>query len=409
MTRPAGHTAPADALANVREYRGREVHRIIGLMTGTSADAVDAALVELRGGADATPRVLAYRETPLEPSLREEVLEVAGAQAMPLERLMRLDVALGECYADAVERLLEQADLGADEIDAIGMHGQTVRHVPRHHGQGRAMSLQIGSASVLAERIGVPVVSDFRTRDTAAGGEGAPLVPLVDWWLFRSDDESRVLLNLGGVANLTYVPRGATLDDVLAFDTGPGNAVVDALVSLQSSGAEAFDRNGERAARGAANAALLEELLADPFFELEPPRSTGRESFGASYALALAELARGMGLVPDDVIATATELTATTISTGITRFVQPLGPVDAVYVSGGGVRNDALMASLIRLLAPARVRALSALGIEPAAKEALAFALLAHRTLWGVPGNVTGATGATHPVVLGHITPGAWS
>ncbi len=398
-----------DALAGIRDYRSRPRHRLVGLMTGTSADAVDAALVELDGLDDTAPRVLAYRETALEPAVRQEVLEVAGGGAIALERLLRLDRALGECYAAAVLALLREARVPASGVDAIGSHGQTVRHVPRHHGGGQAMSLQIGSASVLAERTGIPVVSNFRTRDTAAGGEGAPLVPLVDWWLFRSPEESRVLLNLGGVANLTYVPKRAALEDVLAFDTGPGNAVVDALVSLQSSGGETLDRDGARAARGTANAALLEELLADPYFELPPPRSTGREHFGAPYALALADLARGIGLEPDDVIATATQLTVAAIAASVRRFVAPRGPVDAVYVSGGGVRNETLMQSLVKALAPARVRPLTALGFEPDAKEALAFALLAHRTLWGVPGNVTGATGATHPVVLGNITPGAWA
>ena len=406
MTRPE----PRDALARVRDYRARARHLLVGLMTGTSADAVDAALVELTGAhPDAEPRLVRYRETPLDRETRREVIELAGADAVAPERLLRLDAALAERYAAAVLELLAEAGVEAADVDAIGSHGQTVRHLPRHEAGGRALTLQIGSAAVLAERTGIPVVSDFRARDVAAGGEGAPLVPLVDWWLFRSSEESRVLLNLGGMANLTFLPRDARLEDVLAFDTGPGNAVVDALVSLQSSGVESFDRNGARAARGRPGAALLEELLADPFFDLPPPRSTGRERFGVAYAEKLAGLAAAMGLADDDVIATATELTAASVERGIARFVRPRGPVAAVYVSGGGARNATLMAALARRLSPARVQPLTALGVEPAAKEALAFALLAHRTLWGVPGNVTGATGAAHPVVLGQITPGGWS
>ena len=401
---------PADALAGLRGYRARASHLLVGLMTGTSADAIDAALVRVdgTGGADAAtlPTVVAYRETPLDPRMRREVLELAAAEVVAPERLMRLDAALGECYAAAVLELLVETGVPPAAIDAIGSHGQTVRHVPRQHGLGTALTLQIGSAAVLAERTGIDVVSDFRTRDTAAGGEGAPLVPLVDWWLFRSATESRVLLNVGGMANLTYLPREAGLDQVVAFDTGPGNAVIDALVTRLTSGRESFDEGGRRAQRGAASAALIEELLADPFFDLPPPRSTGREHFGAGYAATLADLAAGLRLSPDDCVATATELTAASIERGIARFVRPRGVVDAVYVSGGGASNTALLEALARRLAPATVRTLSELGFEPAAKEAMAFALLAHRTMCGLPGSVVGATGAVHPVVLGHITPG---
>jgi anhydro-N-acetylmuramic acid kinase len=400
----------ADELAGLRGYRARASHLLVGLMTGTSADAIDAALVRVEAGGETggepVATVVAYEESALEPELRREVLELASADVVPPERLMRLDAALGERYAAAVLELLAAAGVRTDEVDAIGSHGQTVRHLPRHRGLGTALTLQVGSAAVLAERTGIAVVSDFRTRDTAAGGEGAPLVPLVDWWLFRSMTESRLLLNVGGMANLTYLPRGAGLDVVLAFDTGPGNAVIDAIVERQSSGRETFDADGQRARRGTVSSALVEELMADPFFDQPPPRSTGREHFGARYATKLAEVAAGMGLGADDTVATATELTAASIERGVARFVRPRGGVDAVYVSGGGARNAALMEALARRLAPASVRSLSVLGFEPAAKEAMAFALLAHRTLSGLAGNVVGATGAAHPVVLGHITPG---
>jgi len=261
-------------------------------------------------------------------------------------------------------------------------------------------------AAVLAERTGISVVSNFRAGDTAAGGEGAPLVPLVDWWLFRSDRESRVMLNLGGMANITHLPQSATPDQVVAFDTGPGNAVLDALSRQLSSGARHFDQDGAAAARGTPSEALLSELLADPFFAQPPPRSTGRERFGERYAAQLAELGSGMGLGDDDLLATAVELTSASIAGAIERFLVPLGPIEAVFVSGGGVRNQALMRSLERRLLPARVRSLETLGVAPESKEALAFAFLAHQTLCGLPGNVPGATGAQHPVVLGQITAG---
>ncbi len=401
-----GNHDPLDA---VRGWRGRNDHLVVGLMTGTSADAVDAALVRFEGhGLDSLHSVVAYRETPLEPALRREVLEVAAADRLAPERLMRLDAALGERYAAAVFELLAMAGVDRAEVHAVGSHGQTVRHVPRDVGDGQALTLQLGSASVLAERTGLTVVSDFRTRDTAAGGEGAPLVPIADWWMFRSSEESRVLLNLGGMANVTHLPRGGTLEDVVAFDTGPGNAVLDALVGLRSEGGgETHDRGGELALRGTPNGALLAELLGDPFFETPPPRSTGRERFGEQYAGKLRDLCLTLGIFGEDILATAVELTAASVTDAIQRFLVPRGGVDVVYASGGGVKNAALMRSLERRLGDIPLKPLGMLGVQPESKEAIAFALLAHLTLSGVPGNVPGATGALHPAVLGHITPGA--
>jgi len=251
------------------------------------------------------------------------------------------------------------------------------------------------------------VVSNFRVRDVAAGGEGAPLVPLADWWLFRSPDESRVLLNLGGMANVTYLPKGGALDQVLAFDTGPGNAVLDALMSLRTRGAERHDAGGKAAARGTVSQTLISELLSDPFFAQPPPRSTGREHYGEHYAVTLRELGHTMGLSDDDVLATAVELTAVTVADAISRFLAPRGGVDAVYASGGGVENVTLMRAIGRRVAPVRIEKLDALDVPPSAKEAIAFAFLAHQTLCGLPGNVPSATGAARPAVLGEITPGA--
>jgi len=396
----------SDAWARLREYPARRDPVVVGLMTGTSADAVDAALVRFAGaGALARPVLSRFRETPLDPALRREVLELSAAGLWEPERLLRLDAALGECYAAAVADLLREAGCAAAEVDAIASHGQTVRHVPRAAGGGRALTLQIGSAAILAERTGIDVVSDFRSRDVAAGGEGAPLVPLADVQLFGSDRESRVLLNLGGMANLTWLPAGEA-ENPLAFDTGPGNAVMDALAELRSGGRERLDAGGACAAGGRANAAFLDELLADPFFAQPPPRSTGRERFGAAYARDLRDRGLARGLAEADIARTALELTAASVARAIDRFVRPRGRVDAVYASGGGVANATLMASLANRLAPARVESLEALGVPPAAKEAMAFALLGHLTLCGHPGNSPAATGAARAVVLGHVTPG---
>jgi anhydro-N-acetylmuramic acid kinase len=395
-----------DALSSVRDYRTKPERLVVGLMTGTSADAVDAVLVRLKGeGLAATHEVLAERESPLDDELRNEVLAVAAAKTLEPERLMRLDVRLAEVYAEAVHGIAEEANVKLSAICAIGSHGQTVRHLPRS-GAMRALTLQLGSASTLAERTGITVVSDFRKRDTAAGGEGAPLVPIADWWLFRSEKESRVLLNLGGMANVTWLKKGGALADVIAFDTGPGNAVLDGLVRAGTHGLARHDDSGKLAASGRVHEALLEELLADPFFSLAPPRSTGRERFGDGYAERLAEVGEGMGLTLEDTLATAVELTAASIEQAVREHLSPRGKVDAVYASGGGVRNVSLMLALRRRLDGIRLDRLDALGVSAGTKEALAFAFLAHLTLSGEPGNVPGATGARHTVVLGSITPG---
>lgn len=378
----------------------------MGLMTGTSADGVDAALVVFRGlGPESAHTLEAYQETALEPELRREILEVAGAERVAPERLLRLDNALGERYAAAVLELLAASGRTTDEIDAIGMHGQTIRHVPRSAGGGQALTWQIGSPDVVAERTGTLVVSGFRSRDTAAGGEGAPLVPLVDWWLFASPEESRVLLNLGGMANVTYLPRGGATDDVIGFDTGPGNAVLDALAGM-SAEPSPYDEGGRAAQRGRLSGELLAELLRDPFFAQPPPRSTGRERFGRDYAGTLRKRGLAAGLSEDDVMATAAALTAASVAEAVKRFLVPRG-VDAVYASGGGVRNRALMDALAERMHPLPLSTTEALGVRAEGKEAMAFAFLAHQTLCGLPGNVPGATGATHAVVLGRLTPGS--
>ena len=373
----------ADALRGVRGYLDAREHLVVGLMTGTSADAVDAALVRFTGlGLASTHTLVAYRESPLEDALRREILEVAAAGTLAPERLMRLDAALGERYAAAVLELVAEAGVALAEVDAIGCHGQTVRHLPRGDGAAGALTLQIGSADILAERTGVTVVSGFRPRDTAAGGEGAPLVPLVDWWLFRSADQSRVLLNLGGIANLTYLPRDGSLADLLAFDTGPCNAVLDALAARLSvaSSAATMGEPVRAASRVAAPArgparrpvlrphpaaldrarALRRRLRRHTRREGAHTRGHRRRSDGDR-----GRAGRGRGL------------------DAVSGFISPRGGVDAVYASGGGVKNPSLMASLARARPPRASIPADALGVSPDAKEALAFAFLAHQTLCG--------------------------
>ena len=381
-----------DAFGRMRGYLGRSEHRLVGLMTGTSADAVDAALVVLYGDGP-TPRaeLTAYRETPLEGGLRREILEVAAAETMPLERVMRLDAALGERYAAAVLELLAAAKVEPGRVDAIGSHGQTVRHLPRHVGGGIALTLQIGSASILAERTGITVVSNFRARDTAAGGEGAPLVPLVDWWLFRTGEESRVLLNVGGIANLTLLPRDAGARGCAGVRHGSGQRRPRCARPARERRPERLRRRRRarragpgqrRAAHGAAGGSVLRPSAAAPRRDASSsvrPMHPSSPSWGPPWASRPRICSRPRS-----------SWSPPRWPTPSRSLRAPRASVDVTYVSGGGVRNTALMAALARRLRPTRVAPLSTLGVEPAAKEALAFALLAHRTLCGLAGNVPG-------------------
>jgi len=373
--------------------------RYLGLMSGTSLDGVDAALVQVDEQDD---RLAARLEAFLcVPYQAEQRAAIRVALAGGARELCRLNVELGEWFADAALRLLERADVKAADIAAVGSHGQTVWHEPPAAGQ-RGATLQLGEPAVMAERLGVPVVSDFRARDVAAGGHGAPLVPIVDRLLFSVPDGRRALQNIGGIANLTLLPPEGSAEPVIAFDTGPGVAVIDAVVSLLSGGAEHYDAEGRRAAAGRPNEELLAELLDDRYFRGRPPKSTGRERFGEAYARSLIRRGREMGIPDDDLVATATALTARSIAEAYGFLdAQP----DECIVSGGGARNPTLMQMLAEQLDPLPLADLSALGWDPDAKEAVAFAILAHLFQTGRPGNVSSVTGAAGPRVLGKLTP----
>jgi anhydro-N-acetylmuramic acid kinase len=361
----------------------------VGLMSGTSLDGMDAALVRFAG-----PTHVELVEFVSRPYARHERDTMLSAlrDGTPAA-LAVLHVQVAEWAAETADLLLAEARVAASELAFIAMHGQTVWHEPPR------VSWQLGEPAVLAERFGRPVVSNFRARDVAAGGEGAPLVPIADVLLFAAAEGPRTLLNIGGMANLTWVPRRAAERGVVAFDTGPGVAVVDAVARLVEP-ALPFDREGELAARGEVDEAVLRELLADPFFELPPPRSTGRERFGEAYARALHARVPGC-----DGVATAVELTARTIAASLARWTPAGGDV---LVSGGGVHHPGLWAALGRALDAAgrpAPRRFAELFFDGDAKEAVAFALLGYLTLHGQPGNVPAATGASGPRVLGSITP----
>jgi anhydro-N-acetylmuramic acid kinase len=380
---------------------------VVGLMAGTSADGVDAVLVKIRGSGHAlTVSLRAFVSCAYPASLQHRLLDAAtrGTAA----DICHLNVVLGEWFARAALRVIRQAGLKPSRVHLIGSHGQTIHHQPNpieEPGLGAIRStLQIGEPAVIAERTGITTVADFRPRDMAVGGQGAPLTPYVHYVLLRDATRSRLIVNLGGIANATYLPAGQSLDRVQAFDTGPGNMVIDGLVRRLTKGQAAMDRSGRLAAKGTVSVDLLAWLLAHPYFKRPPPKSTGREDFGDGFVdrLLAARPARGLSL--EDLLATCTLLTAITVGSARQWLT---GPVDEVIVGGGGVRNRTLMHFLSSVFSPVPVRSLDSLGWDSRAFEAVAFAVLAYQTVRGECANVPSVTGATRPVILGATIPGA--
>jgi len=363
--------------------------RVAGIMSGTSLDGIDVAIVDITGSKIVSQ---AHRTFPYSPKLRERILAVSNTTCTTGE-ISRLNFELGEEYARAVKTACLKSAIPLDSVQLVGCHGQTIYH----EGQGaHANTLQIGEASVIAERLGIPVVSDFRTRDVAAGGHGAPLVPFVDVLLFQSSKINRVALNIGGIANITSLPASGAAD-VIAFDTGPGNMVMDQLVDRMSGGKKRCDRGGEIASAGHVDEALLKTLMKDRYLRRVPPKTAGREEYGAAFVDKLV----ATGHAWPDLIATATVFTAATIAFGTERFAPG---TQEVIAAGGGVRNRQLVAQLAAFLPECRITTTAEFGIDPDAKEAIAFAVLAHRTWNRKSGNLPGATGASRAVVLGKIT-----
>lgn len=379
---------------------------IVGLMSGTSLDGIDAALVSVEGRSLTEMRwkMVDFRTVPYSDERREAIH--AGILAGTAEALCDLHTQLGEWFAEAVGEVCDSAGIAAAAVDLIGSHGQTVWHRPPSGGM-RGATLQLGDAATIAERSGAPVVADFRMRDMAAGGQGAPLVPWVDQALFSLPDRARALQNVGGIANVTWVPPRGSSDPAFAFDTGPGNALIDAAVEFATDGRMTYDVDGRLAKQGKVDESLLAELLAHPFFALEPPKSTGREAFGRPLVHRLVEAVEPEGDSDWlDLVATLTELTARSIADAYQRWVLPRG-ISEVVISGGGALNPTLMRRIRQLLDPVSVLGGEVLGVDPGAKEALAFAMLAWAHVNRIPANAPAATGASGPRILGSYTPGA--
>lgn len=390
----------------IAELARKDPRVVVGLISGTSADGIDAALVEIRGGGlEARLRLLAGLTHPLPQADREELFRLFEPATGTVDRLCRFNFRLGELFAEAALAVIARGGLRPDQVDLIGSHGQTVWHVPAPAGA----TLQIGEPAVIAERTGLPVVADFRAADVAAGGHGAPLVPYFDLVVFRHPTRARAVQNIGGIANVTYLPAGTEaaatgLRAAVAFDTGPGNMLIDETVRALTGGAQAFDRDGAMAAAGRVDEAWLAVLLDDPYLRLPPPKSTGREVYGRPHAARLLADARRRGLAPADIVATVSALTADSIVRACRDFLVPRAGLDEVVLCGGGAYNAFLRR---RIAAGLRVpvRTCDEFGVDAKLKEAMAFALLASEAVAGRPTNVPAATGAAGPRMLGKWVP----
>jgi anhydro-N-acetylmuramic acid kinase len=382
--------------------------RVLGMMSGTSADGIEVALVHIAG---APPRIIArleaHHHVPFPGHVRASILRLANGAPTTTAEISELNFLLGEEFGRAAIRSCKRWRIPSQKISLIGSHGQTIFHLgaaARFQGKVRAPStLQIGNISVIAERTGVPTVGNFRPADMAAGGQGAPLVPFVDYLLYRDDQRGRVALNVGGIANLTVIPAGAKPSDVFAFDTGPGNMVVDALMERITRGKASYDHNAHFALTGRTIPELLARLMREPYLRKKPPKSTGREQFGEAYAESMMTWGRRHHAAPADLVRTATVFTGLTIGDAFRRFILPRTRVDELIVAGGGARNPLIMAQLAASVPGIEVVPSSRFGAPGDAKEALCFAVLAYETYHGRANNLPSATGAKRAVVLGEI------
>ena len=373
-------------------------------MSGTSLDGIDVAIIDITGsGFKAKINVLTSHSVPYPRRIREALLAVSNTNAQTGD-ISRLNFVLGELYVEALEETAERAQIPLESIKLIGCHGQTIFHDGQgssYLGKKVSSTFQIGESSVISERTGIDVVSNFRERDMAAGGKGAPLAPYLDYMLMRHRGRGRVAINIGGIANLTAIPPNTSTARVVAFDTGPGNMVIDQLVTRITSGGLTYDRDGAMAASGELDAKLLAKLLRDKYFRAKPPKTAGREQYGTEFVSKLLDTE----LSSEDLIATATALTAESIALGVRNFVLPEMRVDEIFVSGGGTHNPTLMRMLDKAMGDIPVKESTEVGLDVDSKEAIAFAVMAYETAHLRPSNIPMATGAKRSVVLGKMTP----
>jgi anhydro-N-acetylmuramic acid kinase len=391
--------------------RSLRAMQVMGMMSGTSADGIDVALARISGAPPSiAAKFQAHHHVRFPGAVRRAILHLANGAATTTGEISQLTFLLGEEFARAAISACKSWRVPLRRIDLIGSHGQTIFHQGIHSrflGARRvASTLQIGEPSIIAERTGVTTIADFRPADMAAGGQGAPLVPFVDYLLYRDARLGRVALNIGGIANVTVIPAGAKQEDVFAFDTGPGNMIIDAIVENRTRGRSRFDRGAGMALRGKMIPALLERLMRDPYLRARPPKTAGREQFGREYAETIVALSKRWRASTEDLVRTATVFTSLSIADALHRFVFPRVRVDELIVAGGGVRNPLMMAQLAAALPEIDITPASDYGVPTDAKEAFAFAVLAYEAYHGRPNNLPSATGARHKAVLGKLVHG---
>jgi len=381
---------------------------VLGIMSGTSVDGIDVSLVRISGAPpNLLIKLLHHTSVAFPAAVRAQILHVAEQNQITSGELSLLHFRLGDIYAEAALAACKKFHISPNKIDLIGNHGQTIFHQGKAVpclGAQTAATLQIGEGAIIAARTGITTVSDFRPADVAVGGNGAPLVPFADYALYRHPKLGRVSLNIGGIANITVIPANARPSDVIAFDTGPGNMLIDALVSHFTQGRQRFDKNAALAQKGRAIPALLNELMRDPYLKLAPQKSTGREYYGAAYVKKLLALAKRHYAKPNDLIRAATLFTSLSIVDALNRFVLPKHKIRQLIVSGGGAQNPLILAQLSAALPNLEVLPSSDLNVPTDAKESLAFALLAYETFHQRPSNIPSATGARGPAILGKIS-----
>lgn len=388
----------------------KEVRHVVGMMSGTSVDGVDAALVEI-SGTDSEPKVklLAFENKPYPPQVREKIFSLFTPANATVDKVGYMNFLLGEIYAKSALSVIEKAGMKPEEIDVIGSHGQTIWHAPipeSPDGIPVAYTVQIGEGSVIAERTGILTVSDFRVADMAAGGQGAPLVPFSEYLLYRREKETILLQNIGGIGNMTVMPAGAKPRNVFAFDTGPGNMIIDAVISAVTGGKKTYDAGGETAAKGKVCNALLDILKEEPYYRQPLPKTTGREHFGVQYTEKILGWWKENPIPVEDLLATVTDLTAYSIADAYERYVLPKYRASEIIVGGGGSYNATLLRFMKERFAPhgVAVRTQEDLGLSSDAKEAVAFALMADCCMRGKANTLPSVTGAEHPAVMGKIS-----
>ncbi len=391
-------------LKKLIELKEKNPKIIVGLMSGTSVDGVDVAVVEVKNsGKETQIKTLGWKVFPFPADLKAMILKNSHPETSRVDEICRLNFLLAQIYADSILKTLNEIGLSVNDVDLIGSHGQTIQHLPDEvemFGYRVKATLQIGDPGVITKLTGIPVVGNFRVGDMALGGEGAPLAPYFDYLIFSSRDLNRLLLNTGGIANFTILKKNANAEDIIAFDTGPGNMVVDALVRIFFG--KNYDEDGEIAQRGNVSDELLEKMSRHPFIKRKPPKSTGRETFGSDFVSQVLKWSQELSLKPEDIIATATEFTVYAIYKNYELFVKPEVKIDEVIVSGGGAKNK-FMLSLLSRYFKIPVRLSDEFGIPSDIKEAVCFAVLANETISGNPSNIKSVTGAKEMTVLGGV------